>query len=201
MLVDSFEFPHRRIANNILRWSHEGLNKLLFFTQDSGIVGWTLTFCDTDGTHFYAHDSSDIQAATWAPNNSSVLFSSELKKVVPGQPSSANLGAHDGLTDLDWRPSTVRESVTSTMPLSQGSIRIFPNPVSDFFTIEFSHSTSTRAEVTLRNVLGVECAKLFHGDIPESRLIQWDSRTLVPGQYFCIVSIDGHLSIAPVIKW
>jgi photosystem II stability/assembly factor-like uncharacterized protein len=107
-------------------------------------------------------------------------------------------------TDLGiWRrPLSVMINTSAVAPtrFSIQSISSYPNPCSQSATITFSSTSSVDGEVTILNLLGVEVARIFSGELSAGEhSFTWDASGMAAGIYFCKVRFDGKLDQIPVM--
>ncbi len=86
-------------------------------------------------------------------------------------------------------------SVAQTSTVTEPSIQIYPNPFSQSTQITFTSQAAGYAEVSIVNMLGVEVARLFSGELGagEHNFI-WGNPTGLPdGVYECLVRMNGQV--------
>ncbi len=77
---------------------------------------------------------------------------------------------------------------------------IQPNPLSSTTTLKLSSSESAVAQITIRNLLGTEVARLFSGELSVGEhSFTWDARGLSTGMYECVVRMNGSVQHIPII--
>ncbi len=83
---------------------------------------------------------------------------------------------------------------TSTVNSTQSEIHIFPNPFSQSTQINFTSQTAGYAEVSIVNMLGVEVARVFSGELGAGEhSFVWSNPTGLPdGVYECLVRMNGQ---------
>jgi photosystem II stability/assembly factor-like uncharacterized protein len=101
-----------------------------------------------------------------------------------------------------WRLSLSSLGVTETAE-SQSEIKInsFPNPFSQSTQITFSSQSSGYAEVSIVNMLGMEVARLFSGELGAGEHnFLWDKPTGLPdGTHECLVRMNGQVETLPIV--
>ncbi len=95
---------------------------------------------------------------------------------------------------------------TAPMGVSQNSsaasadLRSYPNPFSQSATISFSSPESGYADVSVVNLLGVEVARLFSGEMDAGEhSFTWDASGVAPGMYECVVRMNGNVHQIPIL--
>jgi len=91
-------------------------------------------------------------------------------------------------------------SAVAKQPMGQQNIRSYPNPLSQSTTISFTPETSGYADVSIVNLLGVEVAHLFSGEVGAGEhSFLWNPATLPDGMYECLVRMNGRVETLPLI--
>ena len=92
-------------------------------------------------------------------------------------------------------------SVTQTTAPTSSGIQIFPNPFSQSTQITFISQAAGYAEVSIVNMLGVEVARLFSGELGAgNHSFMWSNPTGLPdGMYECLVRMNGQVKTLPVV--
>jgi hypothetical protein len=82
-------------------------------------------------------------------------------------------------------------------------ITVAPNPFSQSTQITFTSQTAGYAEVSIVNMLGVEVAHLFSGELGagEHSFMWGNSTGLTEGVYECLVRMNGQAETLPVVKF
>ncbi len=91
--------------------------------------------------------------------------------------------------------------VAERSPLSNQAIHICPNPFSQSTQITFTAQTAGYADVSILNMLGVEVARLFSGElgVGEHNFL-WGNPTGLPeGTYECLVRMNGQVETLPIV--
>jgi hypothetical protein len=97
----------------------------------------------------------------------------------------------------DFGISSVVQS-PATIP---SEFKIFPNPFSQSTQITFSSQAAGYAEVSIVNMLGVEVARLFSGELSAGEhSYMWSNPSGLPnGAYECLVRMNGQVETLPVV--
>jgi photosystem II stability/assembly factor-like uncharacterized protein len=75
----------------------------------------------------------------------------------------------------------------------------FPNPFSTYTQISFTATESGYAEISIVNSLGAEVASLYTGELSvENHSFAFDGSDLAPGNYWCVVRMNGHVETLPM---
>src|SRR5207247_710742 len=87
-----------------------------------------------------------------------------------------------------WRrplSEMIGQSAVAKTEATNQELRIYPNPFSTSTQITFSPATSGYAEVTIVNLLGIEIARIFSGELePGEHSFMWGKPTGLPdGMY------------------
>lgn len=101
-----------------------------------------------------------------------------------------------------WRYplSDLPNSAVAQTVVGRLSLGVYPNPVSHSATIHLFSPTSGRVEVTIANLLGIDIARIYSGDIEAGdHSFSWNSRGFSPGCYECTVEINGHSNVIPLL--
>ncbi len=93
-------------------------------------------------------------------------------------------------------------SVAQTQATTPSEIQIYPNPFSQSTQITFTSQATGYAEVSIVNMLGVEVARLFSGELGAGEHnFSWSNPTDLPdGTYECLVRMNGQVETLPVVK-
>ena len=85
--------------------------------------------------------------------------------------------------------SITRTSTTTSLPdVNLDAAKIYPNPASQFITVDLSSTNILNAAATLTDVQG---KKVFSSDMTSQTEFVIPVSTLTPGIYFLQVSTDG----------
>jgi hypothetical protein len=91
-----------------------------------------------------------------------------------------------------------QQASVRSAPATISGISIFPNPAAG--TITLSSHESGHADITVVNLLGVEVARLFSGELAAGeRSFVWNAGSLAPGQYECVVRMNGRTENVPIV--
>lgn len=85
-------------------------------------------------------------------------------------------------------------SAVAEQPMAVASaVRVYPNPFSEKTTIRFTSAERGPVQVSIVNLLGVEVARLFDGELDAGEhSFGWDANGVAAGTYFNIIrSTDG----------
>jgi hypothetical protein len=91
--------------------------------------------------------------------------------------------------------------VSSNISASSPQIQSYPNPFSQSTQITFTSQAAGYAEVSIVNMLGVEVARLFSGELDVGgHNFLWSNPTGLPdGTYECLVRMNGQVEKLPVV--
>jgi hypothetical protein len=91
-------------------------------------------------------------------------------------------------------------SAVAQSPATQTLIQSYPNPFSQSTTITFSSQDEGYADVNVVNLLGVQVARIFSGELSAGEhSFSWDATVMAPGMYECLVKINGNLKRVSLI--
>ncbi len=200
------------IGNTLLAGSIENGTYLsyplgIFRSTDYG-VSWKLVNPDSNiYVRSFCSDSSSVYAATengvlrstdsgksWTSVNSG-LTSLNIQAVFsyPGILLAGTNG--DGI----FRTSDVPQG-SNPIALSIQELKCFPNPVSSATTITLSTSKNNYADISIVNILGVEVASLYSGELQSGIYsFGWNTSNLPNGVYECIVRMNGNDQTLPIL--
>ena len=78
--------------------------------------------------------------------------------------------------------------------------KIYPNPFSQSTSIKFTSSDRAFTQVSIRNLLGSEVARLFTGSLDAGEhVFSWDAQSMPPGMYVAMVKIGGEVREIPMM--
>ncbi len=99
----------------------------------------------------------------------------------------------------DFGISSVTQTATTTTP----EIQSYPNPFSQSTQITFTSQAAGYAEISIVNMLGIEVARLFSGELGAGEHnFPWSNPTGLPdGTYECLVRMNGQVQALPVVKF
>ena len=170
--------------------------------NDSGLRDQNITALLVNGGKLYAgtmlgfvYVSSD-SGATWLGIDSGLWVGSEVISIAI-QDSNLYAGTPDSGI---WRYSLSKAPPPNFVvpsSLNEESISIYPNPFSQSTQISFTSQSAGYAEVSIVNMLGVEVARLFSGELGAGEHnFAWDSQAGSPvprGTYECVVRMNGQV--------
>jgi photosystem II stability/assembly factor-like uncharacterized protein len=95
------------------------------------------------------------------------------------------------------------QSAVAKTEATNQSLHCYPNPLSQSTTISFSPEASGYAEISIVNLLGVEVARVFSGELQagEHQFV-WQAQAkacATPGMYECVVRMNGHVETLPMM--
>ncbi|HWF44279.1 MAG TPA: hypothetical protein VG537_06530 [Candidatus Kapabacteria bacterium] len=95
----------------------------------------------------------------------------------------------------------IEQNAVTETPANILEINCYPNPLSQSTTISFKAQTNGHAEVSIVNLLGMEVAHLFSGELSaDEHSFMWNKPTGLPdGMYECIVRMDGRVEKLPMV--
>ncbi|HET6401357.1 MAG TPA: hypothetical protein VFH95_08155 [Candidatus Kapabacteria bacterium] len=91
-------------------------------------------------------------------------------------------------------------SVAQTAPAAPMEIESYPNPFTQRATISFTTESPGYADIRIVNLLGVEVARLYSGELSAGKhSFVWSSLAGLPaGIYECVVRMNGQTRIMPM---
>jgi photosystem II stability/assembly factor-like uncharacterized protein len=100
-----------------------------------------------------------------------------------------------------FRTSNYTSSVENHLQQLANEISCYPNPFSQSTQITFTSQAAGYAEVSIVNMLGVEIARLFSGELGAGEhSFSWSNPTGLPdGMYECLVRMNGQVQALPVV--
>lgn len=169
-----------------------GSNKLAFVLGDSARVSVALT--GSPPWRFTRWDSQVVQTSQ----------SPYLTTVTATQPTNYTLGLSN-LIDANCPNGTIRNSLVvsalalASEPLLNTGIRVFPNPVVGWLTVETEPSVAPFSTLRLTDISGRVVRQ--KGLTGRSRREQWDMSDLPTGVYLLTIeTTDGRRTIWKVLK-
>ncbi len=92
-------------------------------------------------------------------------------------------------------------SVAQTPPSPQHEIQSYPNPFSQSTEITFTSQAAGYVDVSVVNLLGVEVARLYSGELGAGEhSFTWSNPTGLPdGMYECLVRMNGQVETLPML--
>jgi photosystem II stability/assembly factor-like uncharacterized protein len=153
-----------------------------------------LFVCAKNGNIFLSTDTG----VTWKNVNDGLVDSSISFLAVTGQYLFAA-----NTNDSFWRCPLGDfgiAAVTQINPL-QNSLKSYPNPFTQSTQITFTSQTAGYAHVSIVNMLGVEVARLFSGELDAGEhSFMWGNPTGLPdGTYECLVRMNGQVETLPIL--
>ena len=89
--------------------------------------------------------------------------------------------------------------VSQSSPGATADLRIYPNPFSQSTQIAFT-SASGYADVSVVNLLGVEVARIFDGELDAgAHSFTWDASGMAPGTYWAMARINGDVDREAIV--
>ena len=103
-----------------------------------------------------------------------------------------------GIYTTEAPPSSVNFSKST---LSATALALYPNPFSQSTNITFTSEAAGYADVSIVNLLGVEVAHLFSGElVAGEHSFEWSKPAGLPdGMYECLVRMNGRVETLPVV--
>ncbi len=99
---------------------------------------------------------------------------------------------------IEFVPVSQLAAVTNST--TNYSLEAYPNPFTQAATISFHSATSGQAQITILNLLGVEVARLYNGELSAGdHSFTWDARGTAPGMYEWVVRAGGESSETPIV--
>ena len=167
---------------------------LQWLRLDSTIFPTEVSALFVSQNHIFASESDDLfmssdNGVSW---NSTGLHLSTQSMATDGYTLFA--GTDSGV----WRRPLSDfgiSSVPQTPSSASTEIQIYPNPFSQSTQITFTSQTAGYAEVSIVNMLGVEVARLFSGELGAGEHnFSWSNPTGLPdGTYECLVRMNGQV--------
>ncbi len=158
------------------------------------------------GTNLFAATNSGVflstnSGASWTEENTGLPANSYgLSLAVIGANLFVTTGPGVYRRPLSEFENTAAVSAQSS-PTPSG-IQIYPNPFSQSTQITFSSQAAGYAEVSIVNMLGVEVARLFSGELTAGEhSFTWDAgenACATRGVYECLVRMNGQVETLPV---
>jgi photosystem II stability/assembly factor-like uncharacterized protein len=80
------------------------------------------------------------------------------------------------------------------------TICIYPNPTASSSTISFTPEVAGHVEISIVNLLGVEVARVFSGELDASEhTFTWRADKMQPATYECLVRMSNKLQSTPIV--
>jgi photosystem II stability/assembly factor-like uncharacterized protein len=168
-----------------------------FTADDELIFAGTMTYYHYIDTTFVAQPSgvfvSSDRGANWIEADTGLPISSVKGLAVSG----GFLYAGTEGTGVWRRPLSDFgiSSVAQTPEPTPSEIQIYPNPFTQSTQITFTSQAAGYAEVSIVNMLGMEVARLFSGELGAGEHnFSWSNPTGLPdGTYECLVRMNGQV--------
>ncbi len=143
-----------------------GSNLGVFLSTDSG-VSWTAV--DSGLTNSLVLSLCVNKESIYAGTNEDGIWRCPLSEII-------------GTNAVGYMPSVVQ------------SISAYPNPCTSSSIITFSCAESGVGEVGIFNLLGVEIARLYSGELDAGEhSFTWDASSEAAGMYACVVRVNGNV--------
>ena len=81
--------------------------------------------------------------------------------------------------------------VSADKAIKSETIRIFPNPASDFVCVRIERDQPVKAKISLLSINGTEVLPLYQGEIDGSQTLRFPLNGLAPGSYICSLNIGN----------
>jgi photosystem II stability/assembly factor-like uncharacterized protein len=142
---------------------------------------------------------STNNGSNWTPVNTGLTDN----QVTTISVSNTNLFAGTLYSGLYSRPISemMGQSAVSETLASDQELQSYPNPFSQSTRITFTSQVAGYAEVSIVNMLGVEVARLFSGELGAGEHSwMWGTPTGLPdGTYECLVRMNGQVETLPIL--
>ncbi len=189
----------------------------LFLSKDTGI-SWTdvssglpassITALEENSAQFFAGTAgggiyrTDDSGATWAQVDSALTDPNITSLAIRnGNLFAGTLGG--GVWERPLSQMLVAAPASVNQPtVNMQNISAYPNPFSQSTTIAFTTDAAGYADVSIVNLLGVEVAHLFFGELAAgNHSFTWDaSKIAAPrGMYECLVRMNGRVETVPMV--
>ncbi|MDP4200036.1 MAG: T9SS type A sorting domain-containing protein [Bacteroidota bacterium] len=156
------------------------------FIRTIAVSGSNL-FAGTGGGVFLSIDNG----TTWADVSGGLTSTQITALGVIG--SNLFAGTYSGVWCRPLSEMIDPATVTATAS-SKHNVSTYPNPFSQSTTISFTPEASGYAEVSIVNLLGVEVARLFAGELGAGkRTFEWKPSEVPDGMYECLVRMNGRV--------
>ena len=81
--------------------------------------------------------------------------------------------------------------VSTDKAIKTETIRIFPNPASDFVCVRIERDQPVKAKISLLSINGTEVLPLYQGEIDGTETLRFPLNGLAPGSYICSLNIGN----------
>jgi hypothetical protein len=198
-----------RIGGSTLWWSTDSGTSWEEGRSDSGLESSTSLV--TSGANVFAGTAGDSRSCVMLSSDLGVNWSSVgpdsiyAKLVYHLATGGGYLFAETSGSNFNalWRRplSDFDRSAVLDRPLQPCTISISPNPMTSSATITFEAPTKGSMEIGIFNLLGVEVARIFSGEVdPGERFFRWNRPSGLPaGIYECMLRIGDHVESRPII--
>jgi photosystem II stability/assembly factor-like uncharacterized protein len=116
---------------------------------------------------------------------------------------TGSIFSQDENSSLYHRPvSDLSQSGVQETPKTTQQLHTYPNPFSQSTQITFTSQAVGYAEVSIVNMLGVEVARLFSGELGAGEhnfLWDADKDACITGTYECLVRMNGQVETLPLV--
>jgi hypothetical protein len=211
-----FDMPAAQDSSDLLIYNYRMMN----FSTDHGFDWLTIdnhdaTFIKTWNNQFFVGLTSYFGLSDAEPNWCGLfkLRGSELVQILPDTATSTMQGfaaddqfayistASKGIWATDVSNPSL--SVKASRPNISTSPQIYPNHFTQSTQITFTSQAAGYAEVSIMNMLGVEVARLFSGELGAGEhSFTWDAdknACATQGAYECLVRMNGQVETLPVV--
>jgi photosystem II stability/assembly factor-like uncharacterized protein len=196
-----------------------GTSRGLFQSTDSG-ASWTADTTGIGDINILALDVVGVnlfassEGKTFLSTNSGtswISVSSGLPNVSITEFAVINTNIFVGALDFDgvhaggvWRrplSEMIDQSAVQERSGNTNTFSSYPNPLSQSTTISYTPKASGYAEISIINLLGVEVARIFSGELESGgHSFTWSNTSGLPdGIYECIVRMNGRIEKLPMV--
>jgi photosystem II stability/assembly factor-like uncharacterized protein len=168
---------------------------------------WAWSLFTYNGSVFVGYESGGIYRSTdsgnsWEDVGGTIIAQNSIYAMTTGMGYFFAGGSY-----LWYRPLSDFNNlgvVSSSTSISAPQIQSYPNPFSQSTQITFSSQAAGYAEVSIVNMLGVEVARVFSGELGAGEhSYMWGKPTGLPelpdGTYECLVRMNGQVETLPVV--
>ena len=165
--------------------------------------GYLIVWCDEEGSEGALHTSWKISAS----GESVTLSDSSLNivdQVVFGaqQADKGYARVPNGTGPFVVQPTTFKGSnapTSVTERLFTGAVRVFPNPVSEMFTLEWEDPADLPVRIKVFNSMGQQVSPTI---LQEGTRLDIESAGWAPGSYWIwAAGSEGKRKVLPLLKW
>ncbi len=175
-----------------------------FVLNGKAYVGLGEAQSDTVFSDFYSYDPTADQW-TYVTSFPSAHGRANANAVATSSAAFIGLGAYYSgqslFGDDDIWSFSPTDGVATTTHVSDQEIQSYPNPFSQSTQITFTSQTAGYVELSIVNMLGVEVARLFSGELEAGEhTYMWGNPTGLPdGTYECLVRTNGQVETLPIL--